>query len=76
MELDYLNDTYQMNLPECDYETIAGLIIHRLARIPVTGSKLKIGEWQIIIQQVTPKKIVQVKMKRLPTDDAGKDRQK
>jgi CBS domain containing-hemolysin-like protein len=76
VELDYLNDTYQMNLPECDYETIAGLIIHRLARIPATGSKLKVGEWQIIIQQVTPKKIVQVKMKRLPTVDAGKDKQK
>jgi putative hemolysin len=65
VEVDYLNDTYDMNLPICENsETLAGLILHFLARIPANGVKLTIGEWQITIQQATAKKIDKVKMKK------------
>ncbi len=61
-----------MDLPVCGSETIAGLILHHLARIPVDGMKINIGEWRIIIQKATPKKIDKIKMKRLSSDNPVK----
>jgi len=64
VEIDYLNDEYNMNLPEGDYETIAGLIIDRLAKIPVRNTKLLVNNWEIQVVQVTNTKITKVKMVR------------
>ena len=62
VEIDYLNDEFDMNLPEGDYETIAGLIIDKLARIPNYKTKLVVGDWEVTVNQVTKKKIIQVKL--------------
>jgi len=64
VEIDLLNDEYEMNLPEGDYETIAGLIIDKIARIPTNKTKLLVGNWLIEVVQVTNKKIEKVKMTR------------
>ena len=64
VEIDFLNDDYEMELPEGDYETIAGLIIDKLERIPRQNTKLKIGNWEINIVQVTDKKIVKAEMEK------------
>ena len=65
VEIDYLNDEFDMDLPEGDYETIAGLIIGKLARIPTRKTKLSVGNWNIEVKQVTDKKIVKVKLIRI-----------
>ena len=63
VEIDLLNDEYDMKLPEGDYETIAGLIINKLEKIPRQGTKLSVGKWLIQIEQVTSKKIVRLEMR-------------
>ncbi len=65
VEIDFLNDEFEMNLPEGDYETIAGLIIDKLERIPKQNTMLKVENWEITVVHVTDKKIVKVEMKRL-----------
>ncbi|MBN1327106.1 MAG: HlyC/CorC family transporter, partial [Candidatus Cloacimonetes bacterium] len=65
VEIDFLNDEYGMNLPDGDYETIAGLIIDKLAKIPTRKSKLTVGNWEIEIMQVTSNKILKVKLSRI-----------
>ncbi len=62
VEVDYLNDEYGMNLLLEDYETIAGLIISKIAKIPAKGQIVKCGKWRIEIISVSNKKIKQVKM--------------
>jgi len=64
-EIDYLNDEYNMDLPLGDYETIAGMIIDKLERIPRRGTKLTIGKWDILIIQATDKRIITVEMKKI-----------
>ena len=64
-EIDFLNDEYDMNLPLGDYETIAGMIIDKLERIPRRDTKLQIGNWNITIIQATDKRIITVEMKRI-----------
>lgn len=62
VEIDFLNDEHNLDLPEGDYETIAGLIIDNIARIPTSKTKVKIGKWDIIADQVTNRKIERVRL--------------
>ncbi len=68
-EIDFLNDDYDMDLPLGDYETIAGMIIDKLERIPRADTKLKIGNWDITIIQATDKRIITVEMKRIEVQE-------
>ncbi len=63
-EIDFLNDEYEMDLPLGDYETIAGMIIDKLERIPRRGTKFTISKWEITIIQATDKRIITVEMKK------------
>jgi putative hemolysin len=62
VEIDTLIDEYDMDLPEGDYETVAGLILDKLERIPNQGQYLQVGKYRIQILQATDKKIIKVKI--------------
>ncbi|HPR17523.1 MAG TPA: hemolysin family protein [Candidatus Cloacimonadota bacterium] len=63
VEIDFLNSEYDLDLPEGNYETIAGLIIDRLERIPKQGTQISAGNWLIKILQGTDKKIIRVEIR-------------
>jgi putative hemolysin len=65
IEIDYLNDIYSTELPEGDYETLAGLIIDQLKKIPGKGQLLVVAGWQLKVLQTTPTKILKVEMSRV-----------
>ncbi|MCL2065252.1 MAG: hemolysin family protein [Candidatus Cloacimonetes bacterium] len=62
VEVDTLVDDYDLDLPEGDYETIAGLIISTLATIPKQGQKININGYTFEIVEVTNKKIKKVRI--------------
>ncbi|MDA3814513.1 MAG: hemolysin family protein [Candidatus Cloacimonetes bacterium] len=64
-EIDFLNDEYDMVLPLGDYETIAGMIIDKLERIPRGDTQLTIGNWDITIIQATDNRIITVEMRKV-----------
>ncbi|MDY6914780.1 MAG: hemolysin family protein [Candidatus Cloacimonadota bacterium] len=72
VEIDFLNDEYQLNIPEGNYETIAGLIIDRLARIPSPGTTITAGDWELKILQGTDKKILSVRIKKIRKENYDK----
>ena len=58
MDLDYLNEEYDLSLTDAGgYETLAGLIIHSLESIPESGTKLELDKYNLIIEQVSDRKI-------------------
>ena len=58
VEIDYLNQQYQLNIPESeDYETLGGLILFELANIPEKNSKLKIDGFSFVVEEVTDRRI-------------------
>ena len=62
VELDYINEKYDLNFEEGDYETIAGYIITRLGRIPAQGETVEIDNYTILIARASSKKIELVKL--------------
>jgi magnesium and cobalt transporter len=57
-----LNEELEINLPEGEYETLAGLVIHHLARIPSKGQKITIDQYKLEIIETTHRKINKVKI--------------
>lgn len=49
-------------LPEGDYETVAGLILQVMGRIPKVGEVIKVGRCLLTIEEATERSIVSVKL--------------
>ena len=63
LEIDYLNENYQLNLPESDeYETLAGLIIHYHKSIPEPSDRIKIKHFIFVITEASKTRIEKVKL--------------
>ena len=66
LEIDYLNDTYKLDLPVSDdYETLAGMILHYCESIPEQGKELEIGKYKVIILKSSDMKLEEVELKLL-----------
>ncbi len=64
LEIDYLNDKYQLNLPESeDYETLAGLIIHYKESIPDLDDEIITDYFVFKILEASETKIEKVNLK-------------
>lgn len=58
LEIDYLNEEYDLNLPESDdYDTLGGLIIHHLEDIPSQNETVVIGPYQFKMRKVAETRI-------------------
>ena len=62
VELDHINEKYELNIEEGDYETIAGYIISKLGRIPAQGETVEIDNYTILIARAALQKIELVKL--------------
>lgn len=49
-----------IDVPEGDYETIAGFLIDQLGRIPATGATAVVGEWAFVAQRVDGVRVTRV----------------
>ena len=64
IEVDYLNETYKLQLPEHEnYETLGGLIVHFTQEIPEKNQQIKIENFQFTIQEVSNTKIELIALK-------------
>jgi CBS domain containing-hemolysin-like protein len=64
LEIDYLNEKYQLNLPERDdYETLAGMIMFYYGSIPVNNDVIRIGKILIKVLRSTTTRLEIVNLK-------------
>ncbi len=61
-EIDYLNEKYNWNLPEGDYETLGGMLIHLYEDIPAVNEIITLSAFQFQIMTVTDARIDTVKV--------------
>lgn len=53
---------YDIDLPEGDYETIGGLIMNRLGRLPVAGDVIEEGEWTLRVIRTDGRRVIAVEV--------------
>lgn len=64
LEVDYLNEEYELELQESEnYETLGGLIVNFTEEIPQKGETVEIGRFVFIILEVSSTKIELVELK-------------
>lgn len=57
-DVEYINDKYELNIPENNsYTTLGGFIVHNCNGIPKVGERLLISGFDIVIEEATNKKI-------------------
>lgn len=62
-EIDYLNEKYNLDLPESEeYETLGGLILNHTETIPAKGEEILIGNCIVKILQVSQKRVELLKV--------------
>ncbi|MFI5237004.1 MAG: hemolysin family protein [Ignavibacteriales bacterium] len=66
IEIDRINEKYDLNIEKGDYETLAGYITTKLGRIPAQGETVTIENFKIQIVRATSQRIELVKLFHLP----------
>lgn len=69
LEIDYLNDKYDLQIPEGEYETLSGFITSIHESIPQKDEILEIGNYQLKIIDVSDTKIETVKLSILKDEE-------
>jgi CBS domain containing-hemolysin-like protein len=70
LEIDYLNEEYNLNIPKEEaYETLGGFIINQTENIPQKGEELYISNYKIIILNVSSSKIEEISLKILDAQE-------
>ncbi len=70
MRVEEVNEQMELGLPEGDYDTLAGFVIHLLSRIPKQGEQLKFKNLKMVITGMQGARITQVLVtKEAPKDD-------
>lgn len=62
-EVDYLNEEYDLNIPEGDYETLGGFIISRYESLPEKGETIVIEPFEFHILSVDNAKIGDIRVR-------------
>lgn len=63
LDVEYLNETYKLMIPEEDsYGTLGGFIVNFTKEIPLKGEEIVIDNYHFVIEEATNKKIELVKM--------------
>jgi len=66
MRAEDLEDLLNISLPKGDFDTVGGLIITELGRIPVQGERILVGGLDMHIQEADPRRVIRVLIKSLP----------
>ena len=64
LEVDYINETYKLQLPDSEnYETLGGFIVHHTEEIPEKNQEIGIEQFHFTILEVSSTKIELVQLK-------------
>jgi len=63
--IDHLNEQYHFDLPESeDYDTLGGLVLQVLEKIPEKGAEIRHKNYQLIVEEVSARRIEKIRIKK------------
>lgn len=63
LNIDELNEALEWDLPKKDYETVAGLILSALGRIPRPGDHVLVDRYELTVVDADERRILKAKVK-------------
>jgi len=62
VEIDFINEKYNLEIPTGDYKTIGGYITSNIGKIPFEGETIRIDKYNFLIVRASASKIDLVKL--------------
>jgi len=71
--IDEVGDLLHEELPDEDWDTVAGLLLHRFGHLPPEGAATEVGRWRFTAERVVGRRIRLVRIEALPeaAEDQG-----
>ncbi len=69
LEIDYLNEKYDLDFPEGEYHTLSGYIVITTETIPEQGQVIELNGYQFILESVSERKIETIRVIKLLKND-------
>ena len=60
--IDELNESLDWELPKGDFETVAGLVLATVHRIPAIGEELQVGRHSFTVLEVDERRVLTVRI--------------
>ncbi|WP_165777566.1 hemolysin family protein [Amycolatopsis antarctica] len=73
LRADEVADVTGFRMPEGDYETIAGLIMQRLGRIPADGDTTEVDGWRLTVTSMDRHRVAEVRVHRGASGEESAD---
>jgi CBS domain containing-hemolysin-like protein len=64
IEIEEVEDHFSCNLPEGAYESVGGLIIEYLGRVPVNGDQVSVGSLTFKVLAADPRRVRTVRIRK------------
>ncbi len=72
---DELADATGFRMPEGDYETLAGLVLARLGRIPEVNDEVRVDGWRITVMAMDRHRVAELRVAKVPDTEPAENRQ-
>ena len=72
---DELADATGFRMPEGDYETLAGLVLARLGRIPEVNDEVRIDGWRITVMAMDRHRVAELRVAKVPDTEAAETKE-
>ncbi len=72
--IEHIREFLPVDIPQGDYETLAGFLLHRMGRIPRRGETLQLGSVTFFIEDADLKSIKEVMAIVIPPSDSALER--
>jgi CBS domain containing-hemolysin-like protein len=72
---DELADAIGFHMPSGDYETLAGLVLALLGRIPEVNDQVQVDGWRITVMAMDRHRVAELRVARIPDTERVEDRQ-
>lgn len=59
-----ITESLGIKLPEAEYETLAGLVMDKLGKVPSEGEKVKVGEVKLQVEKMVARRITSIILER------------
>ncbi len=69
--IDELNEAFDWTLPKQDYETVAGLVLATLGRVPRAGEMFQIPGYTLTVLEADTRRVTAVKITPTPEPKGG-----
>ena len=67
MSIEQANDELDINLPEGDFETVAGFILDKLGHIPIVGETIEFSDMKLEVSRMKEMRIDSIKLNKKPS---------